>query len=30
MAQKEGRNSVFLDFRLGVASVVRDYGIFER
>ena len=27
---KGGRNSVFEDYRLRVASVIRDYGMFER
>jgi heme-degrading monooxygenase HmoA len=30
MAQKEGRNSIFDDYRLRVASVIRDYGMNER
>ena len=29
-AQKLGRDAVFADYRLRVASVVRDYGMFER
>lgn len=29
-AQKHGRDSVFKDYRLRIASVVRDYGMFER
>ena len=29
-AQRLGRDSVFDDYRLRVASVVRDYGMFER
>ncbi|MFC3695125.1 antibiotic biosynthesis monooxygenase family protein [Chenggangzhangella methanolivorans] len=28
--QKAGRGGVFADYRLRVASVVRDYGMFER
>ena len=29
-AQKKGRNGVFENYRLRVASVIRDYGMFER
>ncbi|HJV59733.1 MAG TPA: antibiotic biosynthesis monooxygenase [Albitalea sp.] len=29
-AQRAGRDSVFADYRLRVAQVVRDYGLFER
>lgn len=29
-AQRAGRDGVFDDYRLRVASVVRDYGMFER
>ena len=29
-AQEEGRSRVFADYRLRVASVLRDYGMFER
>ena len=29
-AQKKGRDSVFMDYRLRIAQVVRDYGKFER
>ena len=29
-AQTRGRNGVFADYRLRVASVVRDYGLVER
>lgn len=29
-AQAEGRNAVFADYRLRIASVIRDYGLFER
>ena len=29
-AQQRGRNGVFKDYRLRVAEVVRDYGMFER
>jgi len=29
-AQQRGRNGVFTDYRLRVAEVVRDYGMFER
>jgi heme-degrading monooxygenase HmoA len=29
-AQHKGRGGVFADYRLRVASVVRDYGMFER
>lgn len=29
-AQTKGRNSIFSDYRLRVASVVRDYGMNER
>ena len=30
VAQKRGRAGIFKDYRLRVASVVRDYGMFER
>ncbi len=30
LAQEKGRKSVFQDYRLRVASVIRDYGMFER
>ena len=30
IAQQQGRNSVFNDYRLRVASVLRDYGMSER
>jgi heme-degrading monooxygenase HmoA len=30
MAQKEGRNSIFENYRLRVANVLRDYGMHER
>ena len=29
-AQSKGRNEVFKDYHLRIASVVRDYGMFER
>ena len=29
-AQDEGRNRVFADYRLRVAHVIRDYGMFDR
>src|SRR5882757_6558518 len=29
-AQAEGRSRVFADYRLRVASVIRDYGMFDR
>lgn len=29
-AQQEGRAGVFSDYRLRVAAVIRDYGMFER
>lgn len=29
-AQTKGRGGVFADYRLRIASVVRDYGMFER
>lgn len=29
-AQSQGRSAIFADYRLRVASVVRDYGMFER
>lgn len=29
-AQAEGRGRIFADYRLRIASVVRDYGMFER
>jgi heme-degrading monooxygenase HmoA len=28
--QQEGRSSVFADYRLRVAAVVRDYGLLDR
>lgn len=28
--QQQGRSSVFTDYRLRVASVIRDYGMFDR
>ena len=28
--QQEGRNAVFADYRLRVAAVLRDYGLFDR
>jgi heme-degrading monooxygenase HmoA len=30
LAQARGRNGVFADYRLRVASVLRDYGMSER
>jgi heme-degrading monooxygenase HmoA len=30
IAQGKGRSGVFADYRLRVASVIRDYGMFER
>jgi len=30
MAQKEGRSSIFEDYRIRIASVVRDYGMTNR
>ncbi len=30
LAQKRGRSGVFADYRLRVASVIRDYGMTER
>ena len=29
-AQAEGRNDIFADYRIRVAEVARDYGMFER
>jgi len=29
-AQTKGRSAIFADYRLRVASVIRDYGMFER
>ena len=29
-AQQEGRQGIFADYRLRVAGVIRDYGMFER
>jgi len=29
-AQQAGRNGIFADYRLRIAHVVRDYGMFER
>jgi hypothetical protein len=29
-AQKSGRDGVFADYRLRIAHIVRDYGMFER
>ncbi len=29
-AQSQGRNDVFSDYRLRIAGVVRDYGMFDR
>jgi heme-degrading monooxygenase HmoA len=29
-AQQQGRGGIFADYRLRVATVVRDYGMFER
>jgi heme-degrading monooxygenase HmoA len=30
LAQEKGRAGIFADYRLRVASVIRDYGMFER
>ena len=30
LMQKKGRDGVFRDYRLRVANVIRDYGMFER
>ena len=30
MAQRAGRDGLFDDYRLRIASVIRDYGMFER
>ena len=30
IAQAKGRGGIFADYRLRVASVIRDYGMFER
>ena len=30
IAQAKGRSGIFADYRLRVASVIRDYGMFER
>ena len=30
VAQAKGRGGIFADYRLRVASVIRDYGMFER
>jgi heme-degrading monooxygenase HmoA len=30
MAQSKGRGGIFADYRLRVAGVIRDYGMFER
>lgn len=30
LAQEAGRDHIFADYRIRVASVVRDYGMFER
>jgi heme-degrading monooxygenase HmoA len=30
VAQQEGRSSLFADYRLRIAAVVRDYGMFRR
>jgi heme-degrading monooxygenase HmoA len=30
VTQRAGREHVFSDYRLRVASVIRDYGMFER
>ena len=30
MAQAKGRGGIFSDYRLRVAAVIRDYGMFER
>ena len=30
LAQAKGRGGIFADYRLRVASVIRDYGMFER
>ena len=29
-AQRQGRDGIFTDYRLRVAGVIRDYGMFER
>ena len=29
-AQEKGRREIFLDYRLRVATIIRDYGMFER
>lgn len=29
-AQNAGRGGIFIDYRLRVASIIRDYGMFER
>lgn len=29
-AQRQGRDGIFADYRLRVAGVIRDYGMFER
>jgi len=29
-AQKKGRNGIFHNYRLRIASVIRDYGMFDR
>lgn len=29
-AQKTGRGGIFVDYRLRVATIIRDYGMFER
>lgn len=29
-AQKKGRSGIFSDYRLRIASVIRDYGMFDR
>src|SRR4051812_39448520 len=29
-AQKEGRERIFMDYRLRIAEVIRDYGMFDR
>jgi heme-degrading monooxygenase HmoA len=30
LAQAKGRGGIFADYRLRIASVIRDYGMFER
>lgn len=30
IAQEQGRSGVFVDYRLRVAAVIRDYGMFDR